>query len=244
MQNFKSNLYSQEAMKIGIIGAMDEEIASYLDHVEDIKEEKWKIFTFYIGKWFGRDVVIVKSGVGKVFSAMICQHLIDTYQVDKVLFTGVGGSLNKSLEIGDVVVSTDAVHHDFDATPLGFKRGQISYTDYRYFKSEEKLLNLALQTKVEGHKVIKGRIVTGDQFFTQADKQNHTYLTEELQGDCIEMEGAAVAQVCEINEIPHLIIRTVSDKADGTAVEDYNSFKGTVAKNSFAVCKTVLENLN
>ena len=230
-------------MKIGIIGAMPEEIAKYLPHLEGKQEKKWKIFTFYTGKFHGHDAVIVMSGVGKVFSAMICQYLLDTYHVDTVIFTGVGGSLNKTLEIGDVVVSVDSVHHDFDAQPLGFKRGQISYTDYRYFKAEDKLLQLALQTKIAGHKIIKGRIVTGDQFFTQADKQSHAYLTEELQGDCIEMEGASVAQVCTVNEVPHVIIRTVSDKADGTAVSDYNSFKHIVAENSFLVCETIVKNL-
>jgi len=230
-------------MKIGIIGAMPEEIEKYLPHLEDKQEHKWKIFTFYTGTFHGHDTVIVMSGVGKVFSAMICQYLIDTYHVESIIFTGVGGSLNKSLEIGDVVVSVDSVHHDFDAQPLGFKRGQISYTDYRFFKAEEKLLNLALQAKIDGHKIIKGRIVTGDQFFTQADKEFHTYLTEELQGDCIEMEGASVAQVCAINEVPHIIIRTVSDKADGTAVSDYNSFKHIVAENSFLVCESIVKNL-
>lgn len=231
------------ASKIGIIGAMDEEISVCFDHLQDKKETILKTFTFYEGTLHGLNVVLVKSGVGKVFAAMVCQILIDKFDVDTVLFTGVGGSLNKDLEIGDVVVGIDAVQHDFDATPLGFKRGQISYTDYRFFNAEKKLLDLALQAKLEKNKIIKGRILTGDQFFTQRDKEESKYL-EELEGDCIEMEGAAVAQVCVVNEIPHLIIRTVSDKADGTAVEDYNSFKDVVAVNSFKIVETVLRGLD
>ncbi len=229
--------------KIGIIGAMDEEITAYLEHLESRKETSWKIFTFYEGTMHGHEVVIVKSGVGKVFSAMVCQMLIDRFDINIVLFTGVGGSLNANLKIGDAVVSMDALQHDFDATPLGFERGQISYTDYRIFEADKRLLDLALATNLEGHQIIKGRILTGDQFFTQRDKKRHTYLYDELKGDCIEMEGAAVAQVCAINETPHLIIRTVSDNADGTAVEDYNSFKGIVAVNSFKIVDSILSML-
>jgi len=228
---------------IGIIGAMDEEIEAYLAHLNSVKKEKWKIFTFYLGKFNDKQVVIVKSGVGKVFSAMICQILIDKYKVDAVLFTGVAGALNKKLDIGDVIVSVDSVHHDFNAIPLGFKRGQISYTNYRFFRAEKKLVDLALKVDISPHKILKGRVLTGDQFFTQSERKKHKYLTEDLCGDCIEMEGAAVAQVCNINQIPHMIVRTVSDKANGTAVKDYNQFKAVVASNSFKVIDGVLKRL-
>ena len=230
--------------KIGIIGAMDEEISNYIEHIKDIKKTKWKIFTFYEGTFNGHAVVLVKSGVGKVFASMICQYLIDKFNVGTILFTGVGGSLNPDLEIGDVVVSVDSVHHDFDAVPLGFKRGQITYTDYRFFKADKKLIDLALTTKLEKNKIIKGRILTGDQFFTQSERKEHKYLKDELKGDCIEMEGAAVAQVANINNIPHLIVRTMSDKADGTAVEDYNKFRTIVASNSFKIVYHIIKNLD
>ena len=230
-------------MTIGIIGAMDDEIQMYFKHIKNLKKIKYKIFTLYKGKFHGKNIILVKSGVGKVFAAMICQYLIDKFKVKSILFTGVGGSLNKTLKIGDVVVSTDSAHHDFNATPLGFKRGQISYTDYRFFQAEKKLLELALKTPTTGHKIIAGRILTGDQFFTQREKKKHKYLTEELCGDCIEMEGAAVAQVCNINEVPHLIIRTMSDQANGTAVKDYNQFKHVVAENSFKIVEHLIGNM-
>ncbi len=228
---------------IGIIGAMDEEISMYLKNLQDKKEKKWNIFTFYEGTMQGKNVVIVKSGVGKVFAAMVCQKLIDEYKVSSVIFTGVGGSLNNSLDIGDVVVSTDSCHHDFDAQPLGFKRGQISYTDYRFFIAEKKLVELALSAKLEGHKIIAGRILTGDQFMTHKDKQDKKYLFDELHGDCIEMEGAAVAQVCTMNNIPHIIIRSVSDKADGSAVADYDQFRFIVGENSFRIVNLMMINI-
>lgn len=227
-------------MKIGIIGAMDDEIKMYKEHLTERKEVTYKTLVFYTGKLQGKEVVVVKSGVGKVFAAMICQYLIDKFNVNSVLFTGVGGSLNPKLEIGDVVVSIDSVYHDFDAVALGFPRGNISYTNYRFFKADERLRELALKTKLGKHKVIAGRILTGDQFLTHKEKQEYKYLTEELKGDCIEMEGAAVAQVCVVNETPHLIVRTVSDKADGTAVEDYNKFTPIVAHNSFRIVEWVV----
>lgn len=228
---------------IGIIGAMDDEIDVYLQHMKNVKKKEWNVFTFYEGKLNDKKVVVVKSGVGKVFASMICQHLIDGYKPSAVIFTGVAGSLNMKLDIGDVVVSEDSCHHDFDAQPLGFKRGQISYTDYRFFKANEKLMNLALQAKLDDHKIIKGRILTGDQFMTHKEKQEKRYLFDELAGDAIEMEGAAVAQVCHMNAVPHVIIRSVSDKADGSAVADYNQFKGFVAKNSFDIVNFMVRNI-
>ncbi len=230
-------------MKIGIIGAMDEEIVMYTERLAERKEVIHKTLTFYTGKLQGKEVVVVKSGVGKVFAAMICQQLIDKFGVGMILFTGVGGSLNPQLEIGDVVVSVDSVHHDFNAVSLGFPRGNISYTAYRFFKADEKLAALALEAKLKKNKIIPGRILTGDQFLTHNEKQEHRYLTEELKGDCVEMEGAAIAQVCVLNEIPHLIVRTVSDKADGTAVEDYNKFFPVVANNSFRIVEFVVRHL-
>ena len=231
------------AQIIGIIGAMDDEISMYLEHIKDLKETKWNIFTFYEGTIENQNVVLVKSGVGKVFASMVSQHMIDTYSPDKILFTGVSGSINPILDIGDVIIGTDSVHHDFDASPLGFKRGQISYTDYQFFKCDEDLIKLAETAKLDEHKIIKGRILTGDQFFTQKDKETHTYIRDELHGDCIEMEGAAVGQVCVVNNIPHLIIRTTSDKANESAVLDYNSFKSIVAMNSFKIVHHILKNL-
>lgn len=230
--------------KIGIIGAMDDEIAMYKAHLKNLKETKYKIFTFYKGTMHDHQVILVKSGVGKVFASMICQYLIDKFDVETIICTGVGGSLNRTFRIGDVVVSKDAIQYDFDARPLGFKLGQISYTDYRIFPADNSLVDLALHTKLNKHKIIPGRIVTGDQFFTQRERKERQYLVKELKGDCIEMEGAAVAQVCHINEIPYLVVRTMSDNADGTAVKDYNKFTPIVASNSFKIVDNLLEHLD
>ncbi len=222
---------------------MDEEIEIYLEYIKDMKKIQWNEFVFYQGKFRKKDIILVKSGVGKVFATMVTQVLIDRFNVGFIIFTGVGGSLNADLNIGDVVISKDSMQHDFDATALGFKLGQISYTDYRIFKADKRLIEIASKAKIKGHKIIKGRILTGDQFFTHREKLEKRFLRDELHGDCIEMEGAAVGQVCTVNKIPHLIVRTVSDKADGTAVEDFNAFKEIVAKNSYKIVKQLLENI-
>jgi adenosylhomocysteine nucleosidase len=230
-------------VKIGIIGAMDEEIRLLVDSFEKIQEIQWNEFTFYSGILFGKEVVIIRSGVGKVFSAMICQYLIDKFNIDYVLFSGVGGALNSDLQIGDVLLGVDAVHHDLDVRPLGFKIGEIPYTKYRFFSSDTHLLELAQQAELSDNKIVKGRILTGDQFFTHTELMDRSFLIDELKGDCIEMEGAAVAQVCTVNKIPSLIIRTITDKADGTAADDFNAFKEIVAKNSFNVIEKILEGI-
>jgi 5'-methylthioadenosine/S-adenosylhomocysteine nucleosidase len=229
---------------IGIIGALDEEINAFLDHLENKKETKWNGFTFFEGEILGKKVVLVKSGIGKVFASLVCQKLIDTYAPEKIIFTGVAGSLNNELEIGDVVVGKDAVQHDLDGAYLGAKLGQIPYTDYRFFKADEKLVKIALEAIPEGHKIISGRVLTGDQFITQKEKSEKQKIFEELEGDCIEMEGASVGQVCTINNIPFVIIRSISDKADGSDARDFDKFKHIAAENSSKVVLRILEKID
>ena len=227
---------------ICIIGAMDSEINEFLSHTDISKITHWNDFVFVEGRLCDREIVVVKSGAGKVFAAMVSEKLIDTFGPKAVLFTGVGGALNPILEIGDVVVSKDCIQHDFDAEALGFPRGQILFTDYRVFESDKNLMDTALETELDGHKVIAGRILTGDQFITKKEMKDHRYLTEELHGDAVEMEGGAIAQVCTINKIPFLIIRTMADKADGEAADDFESFSSVVASNSFHVARNILTN--
>ena len=225
---------------IAIIGALDAEIEEYKHHITEIEQVAWHEFVFYTGLWHGKKVVLVKSGVGKVFAAMITQKVIDTYQPECILFTGVAGGLNTSYEVGDVIIARDCIQHDMDATELGFSRGTIPYTKYRFFESDAALKKLALATPME-HTLHEGRIVTGDQFLTKKELLAFDYLTKELGGDAVEMEGAAVGQVCTVNQVPFLIIRTISDKADENATLSFTEFLPTVAKNSFHVVSHVLK---
>lgn len=213
-----------------IIGALDAEIEVFTKHLLNPQKTNYNGFTFYEGEISGRRTVITKSGVGKVFASLTTQKLIDTYNPQCVIFTGVAGGINNKLNIGDIVVAKDCVQHDFDVRELGFSRGTIPYTDYRFFETDKQLRTLALSAKSE-HKIHEDRILTGDQFFTKKEIKENEYLTNELGGDAIEMEGAAVGLVCVFNEVPFLIIRTISDKADEEASVDFTEFLPIVTKN-------------
>jgi len=229
--------------KIGIIGALDEEINIFLKIIKKIKIKKWSEFCFYEGKIFNQEVVVVKTGVGKTSAAMVCQKMIDNYNLSAIIFTGVAGSVNKKLNIGDVIISSDCVHHDLEAIELGFLRGVIPYTKYRFFRADEKLKKIALKTKIKNHKIYEGRILTGDQFLTRSKIKEFVYLKNELAGDVVEMEGAAVAQVCFFNQIPYVVVRSVSDKADKKAAREFDIFLNTAAKNSFKIVKNILQKI-
>ncbi len=223
-----------------LIGAMDIEIEEYCKHLTNTRLTKWNGFEFYEGQLGSKEVVVVKSGIGKVFAAMITQKLIDLYSPTHIIFTGVAGALNPDYEIGDVVISKDCVQHDMDVTALGFARGTIPYTNYNYFNADPHLFRLATSTQID-HSLHTGRILTGDQFLSKKELNQYDYLITELNGDAVEMEGAAVAQVCTINEIPFLIVRTISDKANEEASVNFNNLLPEIAKNSFLIVHHILE---
>lgn len=229
---------------IAIMGAMDAEIENFIKIFDIKKEVEWCGFTFYESSFNSHELVIIKSGVGKVMASMVTQRLIDQYDPDMILFTGVAGALNSKLEIGDVVLSKDCIQHDLDAQALGFARGTVSATIHREFVADASLLKIAETAKITGRKIYSGRILTGDQFMTREGLELHSYLIDELKGDAVEMEGSAVGQVCFLNETPFLIIRTISDKANGSAAVDFEKFTPMAAKNSYLIVRHMLENLH
>ncbi|WP_134704269.1 5'-methylthioadenosine/adenosylhomocysteine nucleosidase [Ammoniphilus sp. YIM 78166] len=228
---------------IGIIGAMDEEIQLYKEVMENVSETTKAGITYYTGILHQKEVVLCKSGVGKVNASICTQILIDRFGVQSVVFTGVAGALNPRLEIGDIVVSTDCQYHDMDVTPLGFKRGEIPFSEKSIFRADDGLVQLALEAGkgvIEGN-IITGRILSGDQFVASRDlvKQLH----EELHGDCTEMEGAAVAHVCDLNDVPFVIVRAMSDKADGSAHINFPEFTVLASKRSYEMVSRMLPNI-
>ena len=230
-------------MKIGIIGALDEEIFHYRNEMELLSEEVKAGITFYSGMMNGFSVVICKCGVGKVNASVCTEILIGQFSVSHVIFTGVAGSLDETLDIGDVVVSTELMHHDFDATAFGCKLGEIPYSDQFIFEADPFLQKLALTVSGEivgAQKVVAGRILSGDQFIASREKVQQ--LSRELNGACAEMEGAAVAQVCEMHRIPYVIIRSMSDKADGSAKVNFLEFAEKASLHSFQIVDAMLKN--
>lgn len=230
-------------MKFGIIGAMKEEVQFFKESVSDIKEINKGLLTFYTGNWHGFDVIISQSGVGKVNAAMTAQSIIDLYDVDKIIFTGVAGGVDEKLNVEDVVVSTCCQEHDIDASPLGFDRGTIPMFDgCSIFYADEELVEMALMgaVKLVGEdKTVKGKIISGDQFI--ANKDEVKSLRQLFSPACVEMEGAAVAHVCYFNEVPFVVIRTISDKANGEAPTSFTEFVDKVAHTSATIVEEILK---
>jgi adenosylhomocysteine nucleosidase len=229
-----------------IIGAMVEEVEEFLAHATVSRVVDRGAFHVHEAVMYGVPVAIIKCGVGKVFAAMITQHVIDTYAPVAVISTGVAGGLSPTLSIGDVVVSRDCLHHDLDTRALGFPRGRIPYTDYRFFSGDEALVRRAVAADLgsRNHKLVAGRILTGDQFIHGDRATTHAYLTEELEGDAVDMESAAIAQVCTVNRTPFVSVRTLSDMADGSADVDYMKFLPLVVNNSFHIVQHILQGVN
>lgn len=224
---------------IGIIGAMDLEVEKLIEAMTDKKVVDYARRTFYIGKLEGTDVVLARCGVGKVNAATCVQMMVDKFGITDIINTGVAGSLNEKIDIGDIVLATGAVYHDLEATAFGYERGQVPQMEVFEFPTDEKLVDLAEKSckKVNPDvKVFRGRIASGDQFI--ADKATKENIKKFFSPMCVEMEGCAMAHAAYLNSIGCLIIRAISDKADDSAEMDYPTFEREAAIHS---AKMVLE---
>lgn len=226
---------------IGIIGAMDEEIAALKEEMTIESTTTKASMVFYKGTLLGKQVVLVRSGIGKVNAAACTQILADLFQVNYVINTGIAGSLNAAIDIGDIVISSDVLHHDMDATGFGYPLGQIPRMDTLSFTADERLVALAQKTCEQVNPDIHthvGRIVSGDQFISDKDVKNR--ICHNFNGFCTEMEGAAIAQTAYLNDIPFVILRAISDKADDSATEDYPTFEKKAIAHSVNLMKAML----
>lgn len=229
----------EEKSMLGIIGAMDEEVAKVKEQMENVEVMTKASMEFFRGTIEGHPVVVVRSGIGKVNAAMCTQILADEYHVDAIINTGIAGSLNADINIGDIVLSTDTLEHDMDAVAFGYPLGQIPRMDTLSFEADAKLRSVARQAceKVNPEvTVFEGRVVSGDQFIS--DKEKKQWLVDNFAGYCTEMEGAAIAHAAYLNQIPFLIIRAISDKADDSASVDYPTFEAKAIEHSV---KLILE---
>ena len=231
-------------MKIGIIGAMEVEVES-LKSAMNIKNVVNKAsMEFYEGSIGNTEVVVVRSGICKVNAGICVQILVDTFGVTHVLNTGVAGSLDARINIGDIVLSTDACYHDVDATIFGYKKGEIPQMGVHSFPADKELIEkakAAIKIAAPDLGVFEGRVCSGDQFI--AEKAVKDSITTDQGGMCCEMEGAGIAQACFLNKIPFVIIRAISDKADGSDVMDYPEFEKKAAKDCAALVQEMIKSL-
>ncbi len=230
-------------MRIGIIGAMSEEVAQLKSEMTVKKELNKAQMTFFHGDLLGKDVVIVTSGIGKVNAAVCTQILVNLFDVNCVINVGIAGGLHKDIYPGDIVVGENLVQHDMDTTFFGDTLGQVPRLDTFDFKCDDKLIALAKSacSKVTDINCFNGRIVSGDQFIDKAEKLQ--FLHDTFTGLCCEMEGASIGQVCYLNEIPFVVIRSISDNAINGSHMDYEKFSGIAIKNSVAILKDMLQGL-
>lgn len=229
---------------IAIIGAMDEEVTALSQAL--VGREKVKThfsnLPIFTGQLEGKNVIIARCGIGKVNAALATQYIIDLFSPQVLINSGVAGGLNPTLAIGDVVIATGALQHDFDVRDLGHPMGTIPRLETSLFKTEQNLLELAVTAasdELGSVRVKQGLIVSGDQFISSQD-QKQKILEFFPQAFCAEMEGAAIAQVASLNKTTHLIVRAISDQADNTAPDDFDQYLLKIIPDLNSVIRRIL----
>lgn len=227
---------------IGIIGAMEQEVEQ-LKKMMTVDEILTRAsMHFYKGTLNGRKAVVVRSGVCKVNAAVCVQILIDHFEVDAIINTGIAGSLDAGINIGDLVISRDTVHHDVNAAVFGYEPGQIPQMEVKTFAADQKLIaaageaNAAVNPKIG---TFIGRIASGEYFVSSCEEKQR--ISNTFGALCVEMEGAAIAQAAWLNEIPFVIIRAISDKADDSAKMDYEEFETQAIAHSVGLVTKMME---
>ena len=231
--------------RIGIIGAMNVEVElleEVMKREGSVEHARMATKECLVGTLGGTLVVVAQCDVGMVNAAMFAQMLIDRFDVRAIVNTGVAGSLDASIDIGDIVVATDAVNHIMDVGNLGYEPGQTPGLSSLSFPGDERLRTVALAAADElGIVAREGRVASGDRFVRDADEKAH--LANTFGASCCEMEGAAIAQVCWLNDVPFAIVRAISDKADGTDHIDYPTFELQAARTSAALITCMMQKL-
>ncbi len=229
--------------KLGMIGAMDIEVAALKEKMEEVTIRTVAGMEVFEGTLEKLPVAVVKCGIGKVNAAMCVQVLISCFGVSHLVNTGIAGSLSADLDIGDLLVSRDVMHHDFDCCHFGYTAGQVPGMDVVAFPADATLVDYAWEAAealCPGH-VQLGRVASGDQFVCSKEKKQQII---DLTGAmCTEMEGAAIAQTAYRNGIPFVILRAISDKADDSAEMDYPTFEKLAAERCAAVARALAKRL-
>lgn len=223
---------------IGIMGSTSIEIQSIKDNISIERREKYAGFDFYICKYKDLDIIVTSCGVGKVNASSCTQILIDKFNIKKIINTGIAGSLNDKVNLGDIVISDDITYHD--VRPIQMKN---CFPFKQFFNADEELKNIAVKayenSNLNCHNIHIGRMITGDAFIADTDLKNK--LINDYSPYCVEMEGAAIAHVCDINNIPFVIVRSISDNADDNAAIAYKEFEIIASNNSANLVINILD---
>lgn len=227
-------------INVGIILAMQEELDEILNIMKEIKQKEIYNIIFYEGKINKSKVIVVKCGVGKVNAARTTQILIDKFNIEYVINLGSAGALDSNLNIGDIVIAEKLVQHDFDITAFNHEKGYITGVG-DYIQCDNKLINqfknISDTLKNKDYKVITGTIASGDIFCTEVKMKEKIY--SKFNAKCVEMEGAAIAQVCYLDNIPFIVVRSISDSPNGNNAIVFDEFVKLASKR----CAIILEKL-
>ncbi len=233
---------NQNSKVLGVIGAMEEEVEILKEKMEIKETVNTAGMEFYRGTLEGKEIVLVRSGVGKVNSAACTQILVDKFNVSGLINSGVAGTLDPELNQGDIVISTEAVQHDFDTSAVGDPVGEISRLGITFFEADRDMIETAKKAaeNVTGITIKEGRIASGDQFVAGGE------IAERISSNfgnvsAVEMEGASMAQVAYLNNVPYVILRSISDKADGGADLSYEEFLPLAAHNASALVEEFIK---
>ena len=213
---------------IGIIVAEIEEMEAVKGSMEDVNSIDIYNLKIYTGKINNKDFLLVRSGVGKVNSARVTQIITDKFDLSFIINIGSAGGLNEDLNIGDIVLGETLVQHDFDVTAFGREKGFIPETG-KFFESDKNLLEKCKNIKIDNQKIVVGTIASGDMFLTDSTLKEK--IKQNFNATCVEMEGAAIAQVCALNKIPFIVIRSISDIPNGKNEIDFNEYLELASKN-------------
>ena len=232
-------------MKIGIIAATDEELNEILKIMNNIKENHVFNLFFYEGDLYNKEIIVVKSGIGKVNAARTTQILIDKYNVEKVINIGAAGGINPELNIKDIVIGDKLVQYDFDASEDSkYKKGEITGIG-RFIESDKELVlkckEILEKKENRNFKIKVGTIATADLFCTDLEKAKQ--IRDEFGAECVEMEGAAIAQACYLDNIPFLVIRGISDSPNGNNFMDYEKYCEIAAKQATQLLKNLIQTI-
>jgi adenosylhomocysteine/aminodeoxyfutalosine nucleosidase len=228
--------------KIAIMGAMPEEIEPIISKLENLKETKYAANTYYEGTYNGKELVVAYSKIGKVFATLTATSLIEKFDCDTLLFSGVAGAISPNLNIGDLIIADGLVQHDLDITAFGHPYGYVPEGEVCIL-TDLALRNIAKEVaKAKGLKLVEGIIATGDQFV--ADPERKEWISKTFKADALEMEGAAVAVVCDSLEVPFFILRAISDSADMDASFNFDEFLESSAKISADFILSMVDQIN
>lgn len=231
-------------MVIGIISAMSEELDILENFLEDKEDIYINNFLFKSGKINNVKVILNVCGIGKVNSTISTQLLISNFKVSHIINLGIAGGINENVHPGDIVIGDTLSQHDFDVTAFGYNFGVIPRLDTSEFKADKMLIDLSIESskKIENINYHVGKIVSGDQFISSKEKLN--WIQKHFNPLAAEMEGGSIAQTCYLNNIPFLILRSISDNGDSNANFDYEQFKEVAIKNSTYIVNEIIKNLD